>query len=208
MIKSFNKKEISFFEMFSENAKLSYEAAVKLRDFMNDLSEPESKYAEIKNIENRGDEQIHQIFEQLNKSFITPLDREDIHLIAKSMDEVTDMIECAASRFLMYNVDVVPEGAKLIAETVVSCTKEVIGLMEALKGSKKTEEISKWIISINDLEGIGDTAFRQNVTKLFKNGTPALEIVKWKDIYENLEAILDACEDVAHVIEGVVMKHA
>lgn len=208
MVKHFNKKEISFFEMFSENAKLSHEAALKLRDFMNDLSEPEAKYNAIKEIENRGDEQIHGIFEQLNKSFITPLDREDIHLIAKSMDEITDMIECAASRFLMYNIDSVPAGAKEIANTIVDCTKEVMGLMEALKGSKKTEEISKWIISINDLEGVGDAAFRTNVTKLFHNGTPALEIVKWKDIYENLEAILDACEDVAHVIEGVVMKHA
>jgi len=207
MFNSFNKKEVSFFEMFSENAKLSHEAAILLKDFMNDLSDPESKYDRIKTIENRGDDQIHSIFEQLNKSFITPLDREDIHMIAKSMDEVTDMIECTASRFLMYNIDFVPEGAKQMADTVVKCTQEVIGLMEALK-TKKTEEISKWIISINDLEGIGDTSFRNNVTALFHDGTPALEIIKWKDIYSNLEATLDACEDVANVIEGIVMKHA
>lgn len=207
MFNNFNKKEVSFFEMFTENAKLSHEAAIMLKEFMNDLSDPESKYDKIKNIENRGDEQIHRIFEQLNQSFITPLDREDIHMIAKCMDEVTDMIECTASRFLMYNIDTVPDGAKEMADTVVKCTKEVIGLMEALK-TKKTEEISKWIISINDLEGIGDVSFRANITKLFHDETPALDIVKWKDIYLNLEAVLDACEDVANVIEGIVMKHA
>lgn len=208
MFKNFNKKELSFFELFQENAELSYSAALKLNDFVNDLSNPEIKYSEIKEIENKGDTQIHEIFTQLNKSFITPLDREDIHHIAKGMDDVTDFIESAASRFLMFNVTEVPSGVKGMTDLIVKCSKEVTELMYALKSSKSSTEIEKWVISINDYERTADSLFRESITKLFNNGDSEINIVKLKDIYESLEAVINACEDVANIIQGVLMKHA
>ncbi len=208
MFKALKPKEDIFFELFTANSTLSYEAAIKLNEFMKDLSNGEEKYKQIKELENAGDRQVHAIFEQLNKTFITPLDREDIHMIAKALDEVTDMIEQTASRFLMYNVEKATPESLEVSEMIIKCTKELISLMETLKRSKGTKELKKWIIEINNLEEQGDASYRKSVTKLFHSDSPAIVVIQWKDIYENLEAVLDACEDVANVIEGVVMKHA
>lgn len=208
MLKSLKPREDKFFELFIVNAKLSVQAAIKLNEFMQDLSDGEEKYKVIKEIENECDRQVHAIFEQLNRTFITPLDREDIHMIAKSLDEVTDMIEQTASRFLMYNIDKSTPEAMEVSVMIVKCTKELLGLMETLRESKGTKELKKWIIEINNLEEQGDANYRKSITKLFHSETPAIEVIQWKDIYENLEKTLDACEDVANVIEGVVMKHA
>lgn len=208
MLKKLKPREDKFFELFIANSRLSAAAAVKLNEFIKDLSNGEEKYKAIKDLENEGDKQVHDIFEQLNKTFITPLDREDIHMIAKALDEVTDMIEQTASRFLMYNIEKVTLEATEVSEMIVKCTRELVGLMEALKDSKSTKELKKWIIEINNLEEQGDANFRKSITKLFHSDTPAFEVIQWKDIYENLEKILDACEDVANIIEGVVMKHA
>lgn len=208
MLKSLKPREDKFFELFISTSKLSVDAAVKLNEFMKDLSNGEEKYKLIKELENEGDRQVHGIFEQLNKTFITPLDREDIHMIAKTLDEVTDMIEQTASRFLMYNIEKSTPEALEVSEMITKCTRELLSLMEALKDSKSTKGLKKWIIEINNLEEQGDASYRKSITKLFHSDTPAFEVIQWKDIYENLEKTLDACEDVANVIEGVVMKHA
>ena len=201
-------KEDKFFELFVENSKLSHRTALALQDFMNNLEYPETKYVKIKEMEHEGDNMIHEIFQQLNKTFITPLDREDIHMIAKALDEVTDFIEQTASRFVMYNVKKANDASLAISEMIVDCTKEMVALMETLKTSKKTTELPGRIIEINRIEEIGDIAYRTAVTEMFRTVTDPIEIIKWKDIYENLENVLDACEDVANIIEGVVMKHA
>ncbi len=208
MFKNFSKKDISFFELFQKNAELSYTAALKLNEFAHDLTNPSKKYHEIKEIENQGDNQIHAIFTQLNKAFITPLDREDIHHIAKGMDDVTDFIESAASRFLMFNITEVPAGVTEMTDLIVKCSKEVTALMYTLNSSESSAEVQELLTSIGNFEAIGDALFRQNITKLFHNGTSDIEIVKLKDIYESLEAVINACEDVANIIQGILMKHA
>lgn len=201
-------KEEKFFDLFIANAETSYRSAVLLKEFMDDFTNTEAKYAGIKEMEHDGDNQLHGIFEQLNKSFITPIDREDIHAIAKAMDDITDFIEQTASRFLMYNVNAIPAEAKEVASMIVDCTKEVVDLMIEMKSMKKSTKLIDKIIEINRIEEQGDAAYRSTIKTLFNNGTPALEVIKWKDIYENLENVLDACEDVANIVEGVVMKHA
>lgn len=201
-------KEEKFFDLFIANGEIGYKSAVLLKDFMNDFKNIDTKYAAIKEMEHDGDNQLHGIFEQLNKSFITPIDREDIHAIAKAMDDITDFIEQTASRFLMYNVVSIPADAKEVAGMIVDCTKEVVDLMIEMKSMKKSTKLVEKIIEINRIEEQGDAAYRKAIKDLFVNDTPALEVIKWKDIYENLEAVLDACEDVANIVEGVVMKHA
>lgn len=208
MFKNLKPREDKFFDLFIANSKLSSLASIKLNELMKDLSDGEAKYEAIRALENEGDLQVHEIFEQLNKTFITPLDREDIHMIAKNLDDVTDMIERTASRFIMYNIKECTPEALVVSEMIIKCTTELLGLMEALQDSKGTKKLKKWIIEINNLEEQGDAHFRKSVTKLFNSDTPAFEVIQWKDIYENLERILDACEDVANVVEGVVMKHA
>jgi uncharacterized protein len=171
---------------------------------------------------------VHEIFEQLNKTLITPLDREDIHSIAKTLDQVTDAIEQTASRFLMYSIDKSPDAAIAIAEMILACTAECVELMKALRPGKakaddpvnphvsnvdtsnlkQPEILKKRIIEINRIEEMGDNAFRKAVRDLFTHDTSPIELIKWKDTYENLEACLDACEELANIIGGVVMKNA
>lgn len=202
-------KNDKFFDMFIEFSELIYSGALKLKEFTTDLSNPDEKFQAIKDIEHNGDDKLHEIFQDLNNSFITPIDREDIHMIGKAMDDVLDFIESTASRFVMFNVSgASPAGVNTFADIIVQSTKEMTGLMTELKKMKKSKEITNRIVEINRLENVGDVTFRKAVRELFSEQTSTLNVLIWKEIYECLENIVDACEDVANIVEGVVMKHA
>jgi hypothetical protein len=205
---SLSPKEGKFFDMFIVSAQLIYKAAEQLREMMDDLSDAETEFKKIKELERKGDRQLHGMFEQLNRSFITPIDREDIYGIGKQMDDITDHIEATASRFVIYGITVATDEAKTIGNLIVDCTREMIALMEELKRMKKSKSIVTKIIEINRIEEECDTLYRTAIKDLFGGQTPVLEILKWKDIYERLEKSIDACEDVANIVEGVVMKYA
>ena len=175
---------------------------------MDDLSDSQAKIAEFEVLEHKGDDQTHAVIAELNKSFITPVDREDIFAIAKGMDDIVDFIDSAANRFVMFNVKECTPQSKEIAGLIVKCSKELLGLTKELHDMKKSSELKNRIIAINTLEHDGDILFRQAVTELFTGEVETLEVIKWKEIYELLEKVLDAYEDVADTIEGVVMKHA
>lgn len=145
---------------------------------------------------------------QLNKSFITPIDREDIYEIAKNLDNITDSIESTAHRFDMFNVKSITEDTKILSNLIVMCTDELKGIMIELKSMKTSKILTKKIIEINRIENEGDDVFRCAMASLFSNGMNAIDVIKWKGIYEFLENTLDACEDIANIVEGVVMKHA
>ena len=201
-------KEEKFFDMFIMSARTISKAAELLREMMNDLGNAEAGFKKIKEIERRGDQQLHAIFEHLNRSFITPIDREDIYGIGKQMDDIADHIEAAASRFVIFSIPVATDEAKTIGDLIVECARELIGLMEELKRMKKSKKIIVKIIEINRIEEECDALYRKAIKDLFCGQTPVLEIIKWKDIYERLEQSIDACEDVANIVEGVVMKYA
>ncbi|WP_227762218.1 DUF47 domain-containing protein [Zhaonella formicivorans] len=201
-------KEDKFFDLFISSAHTMYKAAQLLKELVEDLKNGESKFKEIKEMERKGDQQLHEIFKELNKSFITPIDREDIYGIGKQMDDIADFIESTASRFIMFKVTAATEEAKTMSNLILNCTKELIDLMEELKVMKKSKKLTEKIIEINRIEEEGDALFRQAVTGLFSGNTPVIDVIKWKEIYERLEQTLDACEDVANIVEGVVMKHA
>lgn len=205
---SLKPKEEVFFNLFIESAKNVHEAALKLREMMDNLDKRDSKLREIEHLEHRGDKLVHDIFENLNTKFITPIDREDIHMIAKEMDDIIDHMESTANRFIMFNIDVCTKEAKVVAEMIIDSTRELIALMEELKVMRKSKKLSEKIIEINRIEDEGDTFFRQTVKELFSGNTETLEVIKWREIYEFLEKTLDACEGVADIVEGVVMKHA
>ncbi len=201
-------KEEIFFDLFVETAKNTCRSAEMLEELMVNYVSVNDKIKQIEEIEHECDQNVHNILKQLNKSFITPIDREDIHAIAKEMDNITDAIESTAHRFRMFNVNSIKEDAKKVASLIVQCTKELTGVMEEMKNMKTSTELEKKIIEVNRIENVGDEIYRDAIAQLFVAEKDAIEVVKWKEIYEYLENTLDACEDVANLVEGVVMKHA
>lgn len=200
-------KEDKFYKLFIDYSQIIYNSAEKLKDFMYDLSNSEEKLKQIKDLEHQADKQLHEIIAQLNISFITPIDREDIYDIAKVMDDIVDNIESSASRFVMFNVSEATEEAKTLCDMIVQSTKEMITLMEEFKHMNKSKKIKDQIIEINRIEELGDTASRQAIRKLFTGEIPVIDVIKWREIYEFLENTLDSCETVANMVEGVVMKN-
>lgn len=203
-----SKSETEYFDMFIEFARKAYDAAISLDELINEFTDIESKVQKIVNQEQECDKLVHAIMRKLNSSFVTPLDREDIDRIGHVMDNVVDGIEAAAQCFTMYNVKEIKEEAKTMSALIVRCTAELLQLMVELKRMKKSKTLQKYIIEINSIENEGDDIYRNALYRLFENGTGAAEIVKWKDMFELLESTIDACEDVANIVEGVVMKHA
>lgn len=200
-------KNDKFFDMFISLSEIQYKAALKLKVFAMDLSNIEVKLREIKSIESEGDDQVHSIFEELNNSFITPIDREDICDISKSMDDIIDYIESAASRFGIFNIKDVKDEAIHLIELIIECCEKIKELMIEFKKMKKQDNLTQIIIDINRIENEGDLIFRAAVRELFDGKTDAIEVISWKEIYQCLENVLDACESVANIVEGVVMKN-
>ena len=201
-------KDDKFFDYFIEYGEIIFEASAVLKELTSDLSDIEVKFKAIEDIEHKGDKLLHNIMEALNKNFITPIDREDIYEIAKALDDIVDSIEATASRYIMFNVTETKEHAKVLADMIFQSCKEMIKLMSALKTMKKVNVLTASIIEINRLEDQGDNDFKVAVRALFTSDIPTIEVIKWREIYEFYEQTLDACEDVADIVEGVVMKHA
>ncbi len=200
-------KEERFYDMFVETVDLACAAAEKLDDLMTNYVNVREKINEIEEIEHQCDQSVHNIMKQLNRSFVTPIDREDINEVATGLDDITDAIEAAAHRFRMYNVEFVTEDAKALSKLIVASTKELRDVMIELKNMKTSKILLKKIYEVNRLENESDDLYRDAVSKLFANGHDALLVMKWKEIYELLENTLDECEDVANIVEGVVMKN-
>jgi len=202
-------KDETFFNLFIQSAGKVYEAAVLLKEIISNPSDNlDEKVKKMKDIEEQGDGNTHTILSQLNKSFITPLDREDIYQIAKEIDEILDYIEDTAHSILIFGIKKSRQEAVTITDLIILAAKEIQNMTEALKDTKNTKQLYKKIVEINRIENDGDTIYRQAVTKLFAEETKPVEIIIWKEIFEFLENTLDSCEDLANTIEGVVMKHA
>jgi uncharacterized protein len=205
---SFAPKEDKFNNLFISTSELILKSANALNDFINDLDNSEENLKLLKEIEHEGDIKQHEILKQLNLSFITPFDREDIYAIAKDMDDIIDYIESAASRFVMLNVNHSTKEAEVLSKMIVDCAIQIIVLMKELKNMKKSEIIKDTIIEINRIEEQGDIISRKVITDLFRMDIPVIEVIKWREIYQYFENSLDACEDLANIVEGVVMKNA
>jgi predicted phosphate transport protein (TIGR00153 family) len=202
------KKEEVFFNLFIETIEKGSEAGEMLKSLMEDYTDIAAKTEALKKIENECDSKVHKIMRALSASFITPFEREDIYYIAKELDNIVDTIEEAASRFLIFNVKDVKEDAVVMSKLIVDCVNELKKLIGELKNMKKSKTLREHIIEVNRIENEGDVAFRRAMEKLFTEETNAIEVIKWKEIYEFLENSMDACENVANTLEGVVMKNA
>ncbi|MBU3133343.1 DUF47 family protein [Clostridium gasigenes] len=204
---SVKRKEDKFFDMFVDFSKKVHKSALMMRDFMNDTSNAEVKYQEIKDLEKQCDEMLHSIYTELDNSFITPIDREDIHAIGNALDDIIDYIETTSSRILIFDIKETRGYINEFCDLIVEATSEVINLMVEFKIMKKSKILQEKIWLINKLEDAGDKLYRDSLKQLFKE-TDAIEIIKWKEILERMEKAIDSCEDVANMVKGVVMKNA
>jgi hypothetical protein len=196
-------KEQDYFRLFSELAANLDAAAQLLVKFMND-DDREHVAAAILEHEHVGDKIVHDIVRRLNKSFITPIDREDIYDLVATADEVLDDIEEAVGLVLIYRVGEITTFAKQQAAIIARATPIRRECMDALAKPKGLDEK---IIAVNSLENDGDRIERQAIASLFEGDTRCSDIIKWKGIYETLQAAIDECEHVANVIESIVLKH-
>ena len=159
----------------------------------------------IKDLEHVCDGRTRSIIDRLNRTFVTPLDREDIHTLARSLDDVMDAIDASATILRLYHIDTVRPGARELAHIIFDSAEELVQAIKALEGRKGVAERA---VEINRLENEADRAHQAAVQTLFQEERDAIVIIKWKEIFDFLEQATDRCEDVANVLEGVVVKHA
>jgi len=203
----FKKKTDVFFEYFLLVAKNIHLAAQVFREEINNLNDAEEYALQIKTVESMGDQYTHEIILALNKTFITPLDREDILGLTLKLDDVLDIMEACAWGFELYNITEADDYMRLFTKNIEMCVQEIVHAINCLV-DKKMQEMKKHTHKINDLENVGDDLLRDSIKTLFSTCTDPIEIIKRKEIYGMMEAVSDACEDVANILEGAIMRNS
>jgi uncharacterized protein len=173
-----------------------------------DPSNLKEKVERIKEIEHTGDRITHETMDLLNKRFITPLDREDIHALISRLDDIIDVIDAAGQRLLIFHIDTIPPPIVRLAEITLISVREVQKALVALHNSKTYPAAEKSCVEINRLENDADVVHREALGVLFSDGTDAITIIKLKEMYSLLESATDRCEDVANVIQSIVIKNS
>jgi uncharacterized protein len=205
---NFFPKDEKFFDMFERASINLNKAGQAFKDLLNDYTNIEAKIKNIKDIEHEGDILTHEIFDKLNRTFITPIDREDIHQMTSEVDDVLDYILATADRFQLYKIKKpTPETLKL-TEVLISAIEILGKAVNSLKDPKRSRRTLDYCVEINRLENEGDLVHKAAIAELFSDGKDAVEIIKWNDIYDHLESAIDMCEDVADTVEGIVVKNA
>ena len=198
-------REEKFFTMFVEDAQNVLGAARLLEQFFRNYDDRELIASQLLDAEHAGDQISHDIGHKLEKTFVTPFDREDIHALISRLDDILDLIEEVADTCILYNIEAPTETAQQQAEII---TRQCEQLVEGLGKLKKFKGLEQHWIEVHRLENDGDRIARQAVAELFKHGQDPIEVIKWKDVYALLEDAIDAAEDAANVIERIVVKHA
>jgi predicted phosphate transport protein (TIGR00153 family) len=197
--------EEKFFDMFISMAQNAHEASKLLTFMMEKPSEIRETAESIKALEHKGDRMTHDLIIKLNKTFIVPIDREDIYGLSSKLDDVTDLIESIARRLVLFKIREVSDHAVDLAHVLQRSTAAIVTAVSELRNGMGVMDSC---IEINRLEDEADHIYHLALGKLFETETDPINLIKWKELYETLEASLDKCEDVANVIEGIVVKNA
>ena len=201
--------DINFYDLFERGAGKVHEGAQALGDLVKDFTNVPLKAKRIKDIEHEADLITHETIEKLNKTFVTPLDREDIHGLISSLDNILDHVEAAADKFSLYRIPEIQPDAALLADILIHSVKEVQHTIGKLRNLKDADLILTHCIEINRLENEGDFVYRSAIAKLFEHhANDPLNVIKWKEIYESIENAIDSCGDAANVIEAVTLKNS
>jgi hypothetical protein len=194
-----------FFDMFNEAARNIHQGARVFQQMLEDFRGSDDQWRAVEEYEHEGDKITHRILRTLHQTFITPVDREDIHKLTSVMDDVIDLIEGSAARMAMYRITKPTPAAQRLAGIIVRCTDQIVRGVTALP---RFESIQEHCIEINRLENEADEVSRAAIAALFLEDVPPLEVIKWKEIYETMETATDRCEDVANMLEEIALKHS
>ena len=201
-------KETNFFEKFEQAAETVRWGSAAFVDFLANFENRVDLARRIKEAEHRGDNQTHEILALLNETFVTPIDRDDIHELACRLDDVLDLIDVAAGRMVLYKIKSPTEDARKLADCLSRSTETLVSAIKLLRNMKNHKAIAAKCIEINEQENEADSIMHHALAGLFDGSFDPVEIIKWKDIYQDIESATDRCEDVANVIEGIVLKNA
>jgi len=204
----FLPKEFNFFELFNKQAQYAIDAAALFTSLVAKGAFAEEPVSKMRDIEHQADEIAHDILNNLNKTFITPFDREDIHALASELDSVIDMIYTVTNRMRVYKVTGINSDLVQFATVIEKSVRTLATAVEGLQNTKNTQATMDACIEVNRLENVGDTMRDSILGKLFEKETNPIELVKWKEIFQFAEEVLDICEDVAHVVESILVKQA
>ncbi len=193
-----------YFERFTDLAHRIHESARILERFLGGEEALPQVADRIKTLEHECDQISHEILRRIDRTFITPIDREDIHRLAVRLDDVIDLIDGTVRRLSLFHISSPTAFSRTMGSLVVKATQEVVEAVSDLKGMKG---VIAHCIAIKKLENQGDAVFHDAVASLFTDSLPAIDVIKWKDVYENMERCMDQCEAVAHVLESVVLKN-
>jgi hypothetical protein len=203
----FFPKEIDFFEIFDRAALNVTKAATLLVSLMENFDNVDARAKEIYEVEQDGDMLTHDIMKKLNKTFITPIDREDLHALASSLDDVLDLIWASVDRLSVFKITEPTKEAVAMSKDLLTTAEVIHKAIKKLK-EKDYSYVQEYCIEINRLENRVDRDFRDALGALFNDVKDPILIIKWKEIYEHLEDASDKCEDVANVLESIVLKYA
>ncbi|HAL74510.1 MAG TPA: DUF47 domain-containing protein [Clostridiales bacterium] len=202
------KKDLNYFDVLTTASCYAYQTACQLNEMISNYHDVAQKAKAIHDLEHAADYECHRLFEALNIAFITPIDREDIYDLIKSIDDITDLLEDVANRFYMFNIAAVRPEAIKFCVLMENATQRLYELLQSFKNHKKNQAtVHRLVKEVNTLEEEGDCLYRDLVKELFLKEKDVMEVIKWKEIFDDMENVLDACEDVADIIQGVVMKN-
>ncbi|MDR7521621.1 MAG: DUF47 family protein [Armatimonadota bacterium] len=197
-------REEVFFDLFNQSAANVLESARLLKGLLDDYRDVERQAQAIKGLEDRGDEITHAIIDRLNRTFVVPLDREDLFGLAKQLDDVVDWIEASSARMAVYRIPHSTAEARELAHIIVSQCEAVA---EAIGNLRHLERIEGTVREINRLENLADRMQREAIATLFTDVGNPIDVIKWKEVYETLEEATDQCEHVAHLLQGIRAKN-
>ena len=202
-------KTTNFFDLFDKQADYALQSATHFVKMVADFKVSDAEVELMKEIEHSGDQVTHQIMEQLDKTFITPFDREDIHALAKGLDDIIDMLYTITKRLRVYKILSADRNLAEFSRVIEMSVKGVAQAVKGLRDMKNAKEIRKACIEVNSLENLGDKMRDDMLGELFeKHSKDPVAVIKWKDIYQDAETVLDVCEDAVHVVESILVKQA
>jgi uncharacterized protein len=205
---TFMPREHKFFDLFEECTQNIVKSAQALKEMIDTWQFIDSRMAEITELEHQGDTIAHSIISLLHRTFVTPFDREDIALLAHTMDDIVDYIHATADAMFIYKIQSPTPRARELADIILQAAIEVEKAVKGLRHKSEFKQILVHCVEINRLENMADRVYRAAIGELFDNTTDIPLMIKWREIYEHMESATDRCEDVADALEGVALKNA
>ncbi|WP_437553600.1 DUF47 family protein [Sorangium sp. So ce367] len=201
-------RDAVFFDALANHARKSVAASELLLEMLDRLDDAPALVQRISDLEDEADKITHECLAALHQTWITPLDREEIHALITRLDDVLDCIEAASVRLVLFEITSALPDARLLAQDVVDACTVMSSAIQSLRDLKKQPNLLGLCVEINKIENAADAHYRNGLAALFKKGNDPLLVMKWRDIYDLLEHATDRCEDVANIIEGIVLEHA